>query len=209
MNFLGYYDKIEQSIANGVKRLKNWISKLKTFWYYYKNHTIIAILAIIVFVPMIWDLATRLEPDYSVAIISQSYYTQEQLDKLKEVLTQNAGDPNGDGHVLVDVMYYQVDVNEPYRNDTGISALQGNITAGMSGFFLMDDALSFQSATGLLAYQDGHIPEEPGLDIENMVIPVSQVSKLRGLGFDDLDLGLRMDHEYCQAYREMLEALKN
>lgn len=186
---------------------KRLISRLENFWYYHKVHILIALLALLVFVPPLWELVTAIQPDYSVAIVSRQFYEDAAIDRLQEALTGNARDLNGDGRVLVTVMYYQVDLKQPAKNDTGVSALDGDLIAGKSGLFLLEDPQTFQRASCALTYLEGGDPPEQSMELDKMVLPVSQVSGLRGLGFDTLSLGLRLNHPDGDVYRELLKNL--
>lgn len=188
--------------------LKKFRSRLRHFWYYYKVHTVVAIMAVLVFGPPIRDLVTAVRPDYYVAVVSQQSYDIASCDALQTVLDENVTDLNGDGKVKAEVTYYQADLLNPAENDVIVSRLTGDLSAYYSGILLMDDPEAFQSVSFVLAHLDGTRPKEESMELEKMVLPVSEFQMLRGKGFDDLYVGLRLDHPNEDAYRELLEKLK-
>lgn len=183
------------------------ISGLRYFWYYYRIHTIIALAVLFIFGPMVWEMITAVHADYSVAIVSQQYYDDQTMAAFQQVLDERCEDLNGDGHIKVDVMYYQVDLKDPSKNDAGVSALDGDLIAGKSGLFLLEDPETFQRISYALTYLDGSEPEEESMDLERMLLPASECAALQGLGFDDLQIGLRLGHEQEAAYRRLLNSL--
>lgn len=187
---------------------KTWSSKLKNFWYYYKVHTMVVLFAVVVFVPPIWDLITTPQPDYSVAVVSQREIDPAAMEALRGILEENCQDANGDGKFKLDIMYYQADLLNPAGSEVAVSRLSGDMAAYNSGIFLMDEPEAFQSVSFVLGYLDGTDPVEETMEMDKLVLPVSEISKLKGLGFDDLYLGFRMGHPQKELYLELLEKLK-
>ena len=68
--------------ASKVIRADTPKSKSDNFWFYHKTHVIVGILIMLIVSWFIYDLASKVDPDYQIGIITNSSYPSETLDKL-------------------------------------------------------------------------------------------------------------------------------
>lgn len=213
MKSVCFYVKIEQSISHGVRvlSLKTIKERFSYIWYYYKVPICVAIIVALVGIDVLVTSRQIVDPDYSVALISTDPYTGTELDAVEFAFRMHASDRNGDGKVRVDVRYYQVNVSgeEDYNYDAiMVSKLEADLAGRVSGMFLMSDPEGFQRNSHMLAYLDGTFPEEDAADLENMVIPIRELPGLDGAAYDNVYVGIRLDHPEAEAYFGLLEGLK-
>lgn len=72
--------------------------KLENYWFYYKIHTIVAILVIAVMAVFISECANRVIPDMTVMVVSKSLVlSEDQTTKIQDMLSQYTDDVNNDG----------------------------------------------------------------------------------------------------------------
>jgi hypothetical protein len=83
---------------------KKWVN----YWFYYKIHTIVAVLVVIVLAVLIKQCADRVDPDMTIVLVSNNTALSEtQTQKLEAKLSKYTADINNDGHksVQVTVLY--------------------------------------------------------------------------------------------------------
>ena len=140
--------------------------KRENFWFYYKWHVIGGAIACAVVFFMIWEIVSQVKPDYTIGILSSNVVPVGIGEVLGERLTPYFDDRNGDGKVVVRVMEYTVAHGEalnsadPNVQTANTTKLMGDLDAGESMLFLMDDLEYFEEQYFLLAYNDGSVPEE-------------------------------------------------
>lgn len=98
--------------------------KLENFWYYYKWHVIIGIVALFLIGYSVYDAVTKIEPDITVDCIMDTGMNYEITDKLTLDLKNNGGvnDNNGDGRIEVHMGHYQT------GKDPSSATSQGSMT---------------------------------------------------------------------------------
>ena len=84
---------------NARKRVKemSFAEKLGYFWDYYKVHTIVAIISILLIIVTVYQVSNRETYDLNIAYYGSVKFTEEQADKIKEYLSQHINDINSDG----------------------------------------------------------------------------------------------------------------
>lgn len=115
--------------------------KAENFWYYYKIHTIVAIVVILVVGIMVKQCADRVEPDMTVLVVTRTVnIPEQQLESIENVMEKYTADVNGDGHKDVDVEAIYL------GNDQDASMAQGmqeklmvELGAGDSALYITDD----------------------------------------------------------------------
>ena len=117
--------------------------KLENYWYHYKWHTIGGLFAAIVLIVTIGSMLSRNDPDYTLLMVTQNYYSEVAYDKLEAELSKYGSDLDGDGVV-------EVSIQPIYLNDTGSemglaqrTKLTAHLAAGDIMFFAFD-AKSFE-----------------------------------------------------------------
>ena len=183
--------------------LKTRKDKWNHFWYYYRVHVIVGLIAAAFVGFLICDMVTKVQPDYNIGVISSYLIPSDISEQLSEELEKYGCDRNGDGDVVVQVNVYEIAQGEAAENTdpnmqiAGYVKLSGDLQTGGSYIFLTDDAsfVAYGTEEGMFSYLDGSIPEEGATDYENMRLPVSECKGLAGteIGeiFTDYSFSLR------------------
>ena len=152
-------------------------AKWENFWFYHKWHVLIVIAVILTAVFFIHDLTSKVNPDYQIAMITQTTYPTEVTESLENQIAQHGTDLNGDGKVIVQVNSYVIADNsssgtaaDPNMQMAGVVKLSADLSEGTSMIFITDEA-SFkdeQKKGQIFAYIDGTTPAEGALDYDKM-----------------------------------------
>lgn len=115
--------------------------KWENYWYYYKIHTIVAIVAIIVLAFLIKQCTDRIEPDMSVTIVTNNVtLSQERIDDIEKMLSKYTSDVNKDGRKYVEVDYINLNQNQDAQV---VYAMQTKLMAQIAGsntaLYITDD----------------------------------------------------------------------
>lgn len=122
----------------------NWRQKLSNFWFYYKVHVIVAVLVIWIGFDLVKGIVTRVDYDYSVAIVTENVFYEDELACLKGILEENGKDRNGNGTVDVELLVYTLPQGEgvnPQTTAAGQTKLMADMQTGNSMIFLHSDLL--------------------------------------------------------------------
>lgn len=120
---------------------KKWF---ENYWYHFKWHTIIGVVAAIMLVSFAYDILSKEKFDSTITIVGKAYISDEQRERLCEIAEQYEVDRDGDGKVNVDV----VAIGFPEDDDTGMNAqvfmaaqtrFSVEMTDGESMILIMDD----------------------------------------------------------------------
>lgn len=156
--------------------MKSFVSKLNNFWFYYKI-PIGIVLAVLVVSIYLWAQSAGVpEPDYHIGLVSVTPRSDEALKALEDTVAAAGSDLNGDGHVLIQLHNYPVDLaddseNAGVINHQIVAALDADLIGRTSGLFLLEDPETFQTVTHgrlketFLPFQDGLylcIPNDAG-----------------------------------------------
>lgn len=116
--------------------------KLENFWYYYKVHVIVAIIAILVVGVLVKQCAETVDPDMTVLIVSTTVsLTEDQQTSIENMLNKYTEDVNGDGRKVVDVeTFYLGDSQDPQMKYALMQKLMAEIAATDDSIFLTDDS---------------------------------------------------------------------
>ncbi len=125
------------------KELKK--EKRENFWFYNKTKIIVA-FCVIAAILITWQpWVTTIDPDYTVGLMSQYFWSDSQLEELENMLRPYGKDLNGDGVVKVDVSLYVLNAPE----DVGLSTQEiqayttrfvGDLQTGEVIVYLADEA---------------------------------------------------------------------
>ena len=130
-------------------------------WWHYNKWYVIAAAAAAVFVgSLIFQIATKKDPDYQFAIIDSITMPVGVTDTLQAQLATLCDDRNGDGEVLVSVMEYTIAKNgenavDPNMQMAGITKLMADAQNGETMIFLTKDPEGYQKTQGIFAANDG------------------------------------------------------
>ena len=145
--------------------MKKLISYIKNYWYYYKAYIITGVLALAVVIYSFAGSGSGEEYARYAAVISPDYYSEEQLAALQAALTEQYGS--------FGVRVYQVALGELNQDEAVLSKLDLDLGKGLSDTLLLADPEAFAAAI------------DANIKISDPV-PVSEISFLKGLGFDSL-----------------------
>jgi hypothetical protein len=112
--------------------------KWDNYWYYYKIHTIVAVIAIIVVAYLVRQCATRVDPDVVFVVATQNpVLTSEQQTAMQDYLQKLTADVNKDGKKVVQCDFLTF-------NDSGTAeAEQAKLVADLSSennvIYIMDE----------------------------------------------------------------------
>lgn len=79
--------------------------KIGNFFYHNKAYIIIITIIAAIAIFLIYDIATKIDPDVAVMIVVTDDEFSYRTDRIKSVLEQYCEDFNGDGHISVRVSY--------------------------------------------------------------------------------------------------------
>lgn len=189
-----------------IKKPETPKSKWENFWFYHKWHMLAVVVVAFIVGTLVYDISTKVDPDYQVALLTQENYPQEMLDQLSSELSKYGYDLNGDGSVIVQINSYVLvqgeetssepqDLEEataqqidPYTQMASVTKFSADLQTGESLIFLTDNESFLQQSErgGLFAYFDGSRPEDGATDYENMRLPWSEC---KGLASIKLEFG--------------------
>ena len=190
-------ERIEAEKVCDMSFKKRW----ENFWYYNKLTIGIVAFVVILVGMFIHDIVTRVEPDYTIGIVTDKYFLPDQLLEIEKRVEAVGKDVDGNGSVDVDVMLYQLskDENSPIDPNTQMAnnaRLIGDIDGVQSAIFLSDDPEFYQEVMQLFSYKDGSQIEEnfvPTADEMGVDMLDTQIfSDMGGMGFDDFKVCLRV-----------------
>lgn len=152
--------------------------KRQNFWYYHKWHVLIGAFVAILLAFIVYDTVSKVEPDYTVGLVTEYQMTEGQLQKLESNLQLAAKDRNGDGKVKVTVSNYVVgnEQTDPQVVSANVTRLMGDITSFDVNAFLCD--------------KRGHayLLEQGGWDKTHEQLPCPALLQVKGW---DLTLNMR------------------
>ena len=169
------------------QRRDNW-------WRYHWLYVLMAVLAAITVLGIVWEQVTKERYDCSVALITRYAATPAEIASIQAALEQVCPDHDGDGEVHVAINAIQIDYTSTDMDDAAIQVMTTNVDklnsdfyTRQSGIFLLDDPENFQIALGALAWLDGSTPPEGALDWEDMTIPWKDWAGAAGVELDNCE----------------------
>lgn len=164
----------EDTIHSGVIELKTAKDKRANWWFYHKNHLIIGIIMTIIVGSLIYSIASKVDPDYSIALITSYNVPSEVLEALEAHITPYADDRNGDGQTVVTLCNYVFgDVgssNDYQAQQAAYARFAGDTTLGTCIIYMHDQS-GFSSLEGdfpgFFQYNDGSPMPDEAHDYEN------------------------------------------
>lgn len=83
---------------------KQWF---ENYWYHYKWHTIVGIIAVVVLAMFIKDIVSREKYDATVLLASRVPVSYEQQEQIKSIMERYETDQDGNGDVNINLMAIQ------------------------------------------------------------------------------------------------------
>ncbi len=188
----------DEEIHDEKKEIKLVTKKDKwsNFWYYHKRHVIIGTFLAILAGFFIYDMASRVEPDYTVAmVVGDGYISEQDTLELEEQLARYGEDRNGDGQTVVSVVVYNLMLGEttkdldPEMQVANIYKLAGDLASNESAIFITD-TLGFQycqqdEGGEVFGYLDGTAAEGEE-DVEKLKAPMRELPLLDELTYPQM-----------------------
>ncbi len=175
----------EDTIHSGVIELKTPKDKRANWWYYHKRQLLFGLIAAGLLGSLIYSIASKVEPDYSVALVTSYNLPEEVRSGLEEHIALYADDRNGDGKVTVQVNSYVfgevVSAQDYQATQATYARFAGDTTLG-SNMIYIHDAQAFEnlgdSFDGFFQYNDGTPMKEGASDYEEAMRPWSDYKGL-------------------------------
>lgn len=105
-------------------------AKWENFWYHYKWATIGGICAVAVLIVLIVQMVQKDPPDYTMLLVTENAYSEQQLDAMETFLAQYGEDIDGDGKVEVQIINCFLGSSDRTTTYTGAQTLQVHLMAG-------------------------------------------------------------------------------
>lgn len=141
--------------------MKEFLPKLKNFWYYHKYHLLIAAAALGI---VVYSFLPGSEPDadYHISIVSALPCTEECLEEIEARIAEAGRDVNGDGETIVTLHSFAVDLesrdpNAGYMNYEKVAALDADLVGRVSLLYLFEAPEAFREAAGAVM-QEPYLP---------------------------------------------------
>ena len=125
----------------------NWL-------YYHRIHFIIAAVVVLAAIGLVKDVFMKTEPDYQIGYFSDIYLNEQVELAIEERLSELGDDLNGDGQVVVQLNPYVINEADPTSYTVQVSMV-GDMSVGISDFYLVHDPVEFQEEYGVLTMTDG------------------------------------------------------
>lgn len=164
----------EDTIHSGVIELKTAKDKRANWWFYHKNHLIIGIIMTIVVGSLIYSIASKVNPDYTIALITSYNLPEEVLSAMEEHIAPYADDRNGDGRAVVEINSYvfgDVASSSDFQARQAAYARFAGDTSMGTCIIYMHDSTGFANLEGdfpgFFQYNDGSPMPDEARDFEN------------------------------------------
>ena len=137
----------EPKVLTPKEKRANWL-------HYHRAHFIIAAILIVAGIGFARDVLMKVEPDYQIGYFSDIYLDDQVELAIEERLAELGDDLNGDGQVVVQLNPYVINEADPTSYTVQVSMV-GDMSVGLSDFYLVHDPVQFQEEYGVLTMTDG------------------------------------------------------
>jgi hypothetical protein len=93
----------QELIAASRKPKSAGEKKIENFWYHYRFATIATVIVVILAAFIIKDIFFRVSPDVKIFMLTESYVSEETIEKLAGAMEAHSPDFNEDGRVYVSI----------------------------------------------------------------------------------------------------------
>ncbi len=175
----------EETIHAGKVSPQTPKQKRQNWWFYHKGPLIVCLLVAAVVFSIFYSIFSKVEPDYTVALMTSYTMPQNGQEELERCIAAYANDRNGDGQVLVEVSNYVFSGTIPttaeayQQQQAEIARLAVDTGTNESMIFLSDqEAFSYlqEDFGGFFLYNDGSPMPEDAVDFENAWLPWSELA---------------------------------
>ena len=170
--------------------------KLENYWFYYRIHTIVAVVLILIVGVLVKQCSDRVEPDVTVMIVSRTVnLTDAQTASIQNMLQKYTTDINGDGHKVAECeCYYFGDAENAQMNYALQAKLIANVSDTSRVLYITDDGYYKElSKTGRL-FDNLNNFDATAPKSDRVALSKLPDFKLSGMpaGFEKLSLSARM-----------------
>ncbi len=144
-------------------------SRWENFWFYYKKHTIIGAIILVLLVVLVSESVNREQYDLTVILATKGTTITEQEDRIAELLSQYIEDYNGDGKVNVYVDVQNLPLDDAETSSEVFTAMQtrfaGEMAVGEKSIYIMDQTLyDYYELDGVFIDLSEKYPNAEGVD---------------------------------------------
>lgn len=197
-------DTIHQNIIKPVtpkQKRQNW-------WYYNKVILIVVVFAAFIVGSVIYSVASQVEPDYVIGLITSYTMPEDGIQQLEKCITPYADDRNGDGKVTVNVVNYMFSSNtaEYEQFEASFVKFTADCTINESMIFLHDEQsfdLLKNNFEAFFLYNDGSTMPEGSFDFENAMTPWKDIKVLNDFQPETSENDLWSPEVYRQLYEKL------
>ena len=189
--------------------------KRQNWWFYNRVKLLVGAICVLLLGSIVYSIATKVSPDYTIALMTSYTMPDAAVTQLEEYLTQYAEDRNGDGKTVVTVVNYifseSTAQTDPTQQQASVVKFTADASTGESILYIHNGPAFDSMKTnfgGYFLYNDGTPMPEDATDYENAMVNWNDVKalaefKLNGVGtemasdediralFDDLRISLR------------------
>lgn len=156
--------------------------RLENFFYYYKWHTIIAVVAVILLFTTLSQIRNRIEYDTTITFLGSFSQEEATIKEFQNRMEQVAEDANSDGevHVLPYFLLISGDVMSAQLDTASMARLQGMVMTRETSVMILGEGAMTALAEGEALEDLTPFYEEYGLEPEetNYGIPISENNSL-------------------------------
>ncbi len=157
------------------KTLRGWIDN---FFYYYKWHTIFALLAIFMIVTTVIQVRSRIDYDTTITFLGSFGQNEATMKEFQNHMEQVLSDANGDGevHVLPYFMFISGDAMSAQQDNAVAVRLQGMLMTRETTVMILDKGSMTALAEGGALEDLSSFYEEYGLELTDSSygIPIAE-----------------------------------
>lgn len=141
-------------------------SRWENFWYHHKLKFWLILFAAVVAVVAVYQMVTRDDPDYRVLLITETVYSQGELEALAALLEPYGTDWDGDGKVEIQVENCLYGKNVDQSRNSGIQQVQAHLVTGDRMFFMWEPS-TYKQFMKTLADDAGEVEFLTPLSVES------------------------------------------
>ncbi len=133
----------DRQLARELTKEMSFKEKLQHFWYYYKPHTLALIFVLAVIVWSAVQCANRIDYDLDISFYTESYISDEALDKFDVFLETLCDDINENGVIDAQAYPFTGNITGEYLDENAgaiLTKLQSEIAMGECPAYIVDDA---------------------------------------------------------------------
>lgn len=123
-----------------MSKWNTWKNHVENFFYYYKWHTVFALLAIFMIVTTVVQVRSRIDYDTTITFLGSFGQDEEKMKEFQDCMEQCLSDANGDGevHVLPYFLMISGDTLSAEQDNAAAVRLQGMLLTRETSVLILD-----------------------------------------------------------------------